>query len=195
MDKKEEILTSVFYLFSIHGYSFSMSNIATQVNLKAPSIYSHFSGKEEMLKIVSNREISEYCTYLDSLYIICEKDVCVESGLKRVFLAIVKYFSSDNRLEFWNNMLVVDQDNLRKEVSGKIYELELYHLSKLKLILSQDAKIAKKFNNDMEGSALLFLAMIQGTLQGLIISHGTIIDVEKYMNKVWKAYWRTVHCC
>ena len=51
MPKKEEILLSTLDLASKYGLkSLSMSQIADSVGIKKPSLYNHFSSKEELIK-------------------------------------------------------------------------------------------------------------------------------------------------
>jgi len=51
MSKKEEILLSTLDLASKYGLkSLSMSQIADSVGIKKPSLYNHFSSKEELIK-------------------------------------------------------------------------------------------------------------------------------------------------
>jgi AcrR family transcriptional regulator len=42
VSKKEEIIKAAAELFSQKGYHLSISDIAKKVNIKPPSIYSHF---------------------------------------------------------------------------------------------------------------------------------------------------------
>ena len=52
MDKKTEILNSAYKHFSKRGYNVSMSDIAKDVGIKTPSLYSHFTSKDEIILIV-----------------------------------------------------------------------------------------------------------------------------------------------
>ena len=54
IDTKERLILAAFELFSEYGYErTSVDQIAKAVGIKAPSIYAHFKGKEEILKAVN----------------------------------------------------------------------------------------------------------------------------------------------
>ncbi len=58
-NKKEEILNAVKELFSQKGYMLSMSDIASSGTIKVPSLYSHFSGKDEIsLQLLRKKSIT-----------------------------------------------------------------------------------------------------------------------------------------
>ncbi len=69
-NKKEEILDIVKGLFSQKGCMLSMSDIAECVKIKVPSLYSHFSSKDEIIYKVVEKEINNY---YDSLIIFFKK--------------------------------------------------------------------------------------------------------------------------
>ena len=51
MERKEEIIQATFMLASKNGIdNVSMSQIATQLRIKKPSLYNHFRSKDEIIK-------------------------------------------------------------------------------------------------------------------------------------------------
>ena len=58
MSTKERILDEALTLFSENGYDgTSVEQIAEKVGIKAPSLYKHFKGKEDILNaIIDNAE-------------------------------------------------------------------------------------------------------------------------------------------
>ena len=57
MTTKDKILNAMTDLFSDKGYATSMSDVAGEVGIKVPSIYNHFSGKDEIILECVKREI------------------------------------------------------------------------------------------------------------------------------------------
>lgn len=82
MDKKHEMLEAGFDLFCEKGYHLSMPELAEKVELKTPSLYSHFRSKDQILTTVIQEEIQ--CFY----YSLKEKMIAVEKmGCKEFFKA------------------------------------------------------------------------------------------------------------
>ena len=51
MNRKEEIIYATLELASLNGLkSVSMSQIAEKVGIKAPSLYNHFTSKDEIIR-------------------------------------------------------------------------------------------------------------------------------------------------
>ena len=50
-NRKEEIIYATLELASVHGLKgVTMAQIAEQAGIKAPSLYNHFSSKEELIR-------------------------------------------------------------------------------------------------------------------------------------------------
>nr|MCR4735058.1 TetR/AcrR family transcriptional regulator [Treponema sp.] len=61
MSTKEKILESSLTLFSKQGYDgTSVEQIAQAVGIKAPSLYKHFKGKEEILNAIIDSAEARY---------------------------------------------------------------------------------------------------------------------------------------
>ena len=53
MERKEEIIQATLMLASKNGIdNVSMSQIATQLGIKKPSLYNHFRSKDEIVKAI-----------------------------------------------------------------------------------------------------------------------------------------------
>ncbi|MCR4939677.1 MAG: TetR/AcrR family transcriptional regulator [Treponemataceae bacterium] len=61
MSTKENILEAALTLFSERGYDgTSVEQIAQAVGIKAPSLYKHFKGKEEILNAIIDSAEARY---------------------------------------------------------------------------------------------------------------------------------------
>jgi AcrR family transcriptional regulator len=63
---KQSILKSALNLFANYGYeNTSLKDIATDLNIKTPSLYNHFKSKDELFTAVINDLKDKYITYID----------------------------------------------------------------------------------------------------------------------------------
>lgn len=177
MDKKTEILDATFSQFCRRGYSVVMSDIAKDVGIKTPSIYSHFSSKDEIILLVVERQIEEYCGFLDTLYANIQQLDWIHK-LEKIYFDIIRYFKNADQVRFYKNILLIDQADLRKKCSAKVFDMELFHLSKLESV----------FPNESEGNALLFLSIIQGALEVELLFYESDDTAEAYITKIWRSY-------
>ena len=61
MGTKDKILESALTLFAANGYDgTSVEEIAQSVGIKAPSLYKHFKGKEDILNMLIDAAESRY---------------------------------------------------------------------------------------------------------------------------------------
>ncbi len=113
--KKQEILEAALNLFSVQGYeATSISQIADAVGIKKASMYSHFSGKQEILDTMLQSGLEEY-----NKRSIFSKDIINSLNLKNENIAInsiiqmiigqVKYIIHDPYISKSRKMLTIEQ--------------------------------------------------------------------------------------
>jgi len=61
-----------------------MSEIAKKVGIKVPSIYNHFSGKDELIWAALELEITEFFTFMDNELMQAEESPSLEK-LRQLF--------------------------------------------------------------------------------------------------------------
>jgi AcrR family transcriptional regulator len=59
VDKKQEILKTRFDIYCEKGYHLSVTELASTVNIKTPSPYSHFESKDEIWSCLSADELKQ----------------------------------------------------------------------------------------------------------------------------------------
>lgn len=187
IDKKGEILEAAYLHFCKRGYNVSMAEIAKSAGIKPPSIYSHFSSKDEIIALIAKREISKYQLFLDQVYE-DHREGTFKERLKSIFFDIIRHFKDNDKLRFWRNLLLIDNDDLRKACSEWIFDLEMDHIEKVKIVFGKNLPSGKTNDEETEGSALLFLAMIQGALEGELLCYRTIKNADDFILKTWQAY-------
>lgn len=102
MERKEEIIQATFMLASKNGIdNVSMSQIATQLGIKEPSLYNHFRSKDEIVKAMYDylrTQAKEKLKITDLDYGKLVKDKSLEEVLK---LTVQNYY----RMSAQNDML------------------------------------------------------------------------------------------
>ena len=112
MERKEEIIQATFMLASKNGIdNVSMSQIATQLGIKKPSLYNHFRSKDEIVKAMYDylrTQAKEKLKITDLDYGKLVKDKSLEEVLK---LTVQNYY----RMSAQNDML-----SFYKDLGGKL---------------------------------------------------------------------------
>ncbi|MEG0979980.1 MAG: TetR/AcrR family transcriptional regulator, partial [Oscillospiraceae bacterium] len=184
---KEEIIASTFKHFASHGYSLSMSEIAKDVCIKTPSLYSHFSGKDEIIYQAIEQEVASYYKFLNKVYK-DNSDKATNEQLKNIFFTVVEYFKINNRLRFWKNVLLINNSDLREKSFKLVFDLENHHLENMKIVFGSNNMQNETNEDEIEANALLFLAMIQGALEAELLLYKTEDNADEYLSKIWSSY-------
>ena len=112
MERKEEIIQATLMLASKNGIdNVSMSQIATQLGIKKPSLYNHFRSKDEIVKAMYDylrTQAKEKLKITDLDYGKLVKDKSLEEVLK---LTVQNYY----RMSAQNDML-----SFYKDLGGKL---------------------------------------------------------------------------
>ena len=103
MERKEEIIQATFMLASKNGIdNVSMSQIATQLGIKKPSLYNHFRSKDEIAKAMYDylrTQAKEKLKITDLDYGKLVKDKSLEEVLK---LAVHNYCKMSTQSEMFS---------------------------------------------------------------------------------------------
>ena len=193
MNTKEEILNATFKLFSEKGYNTSMSDIAKKVGIKVPSIYSHFESKGEIICLVITLEIKSFFDNLvTQISMLDQANEKSEIKLKTFCFSIFTYFSEPDRIRFWKSITLINNQEIREKCRIMVKENEIKMVTLLKpLFLEGESKGEIKCES-LEGSAYLFIAMINGVLDSVLIYHEInyiTSELDNYKKKIWQAYW------
>lgn len=187
MDKKEEIMEASFKLFSESGYSLSMSEIAKEVNLKTPSLYSHFQSKDDIIYICIEREIKRYYEFLDQ--ILNKEYESTEEYLKDLYFSIIDYYSKDRTLRFWKKLGTINNEGLRYKYRTIMNNSENKNRPRYKKIFEIGVEKGEIKKENIEGKRYLFLSMVQGVLDTITLNNREKLDDMEFIEKTWQAYW------
>jgi len=191
MDTKEEILKIVDSLFAQKGYCLSMSEIAKGVGIKVPSIYSHFSGKDEIIQRVTEKEILSFFISV-SEEIDKKNKKTSEEQIRELFYFILNYYKLENRLRFWRNMSLIQEQDLKKRCGSLVREKEKEVYDRLCKVF-KEGQINKEIKEtEIEGLVSLFFVIVRGVMDFMIVYNSEDFDLENYIDKIWKEYWNAV---
>ncbi len=173
---KNEILEQALYYLSTNGVKFTMSQLATSLQISKKTIYTMFDSKETLLlEVIENsfREIKR------SEKQIIESDLKLEEKIKKLIIVLPDRYQNLN----WYKVGEL------KEKYPKIYEVLIYHLQsdwKPTLdLLQQGIKegVLKDFNVDV------FKLIVEGTMEHILSNHQQIDyyqELEEMMNILMK---------
>lgn len=188
MDRKDGLLQIARDLFTEKGYETSLSDIAAVAGMKVPSLYSHFSSKDELFTIVIEREINRLFDFVCSTM----EDMKADGqniSLERLYWNTIHYFSQDNRLRFWRFIYVIGNQELRMRCLELMLRRErrneeIYTRFFRKAVEDQEIRPDR-----VREAQCLFLAMMRGVLDVMYTVDSLEFDVDLYAERVWKAFW------
>jgi AcrR family transcriptional regulator len=190
LDKKQEIIKAAYELFCEKGYHLSLSEIANAVGIKTPSLYSHFSNKDEILDLMIQEEIYQYYRFLEEKIIEIEP-MNIKDAMKNLFIFFIDYFSEYKRLRFWRTIPLLPNEQLRNTSSNLIKEKDKKYKQQL-LAYFMKGVYEGEINPDVTESTLhLYLCMIQGVLDAMLLYPNDFED-NILPEEVFEAYWEGI---
>lgn len=194
MSTKEKILEDSLTLFSKQGYDgTSVEQIAQSVGIKAPSLYKHFKGKEEILNAIIDSAEARYEESFGS-----EKNIgkLPESREEFVLATMGKLsFTMHDPLIRKIRMLLVQEQfrnprfaqiTTKHQMEGvqKMYERIIEGMMKKGLFIEEDPQM---LSVELTGPAVLLIAKADREPQS---SEQILKDLEKHIRHFCKVYMK-----
>ena len=188
MDKKEKILEVTDALFADKGYNVSMSDIAKEVGIKVPSIYSHYSGKDEIILLVIEREINRFYSFLlEEMKNM--KEVNCEEKLKKLYYLILNYYKQENRLRFWRGISLIQNTELKMQCGNLVREKEKEVSEKLHQIFTEGMKNNRIEGIDAQSMVSFYFVLVRGVMDMMLVYQNVETDLDLFFDKIWREYW------
>lgn len=191
MSTRNELIIAMQSLFAEKGQSASMSELASKVGIKTQSVYSHFENKDDILWITIKLEINTFFEKLD-MAIDSATQLNSEKGLKYILDFIIDYFNSYSSLKFWRNIPLIQNVSLRLKCQNMIEEHEKLLIKKLSILFNNGLKANELKSENIEGSMILFISMIHGLLDGILLYYDRLNNAHTYIDITWNAYWNGI---
>lgn len=188
MEKKDQILEATDVLFADKGYNVSMSDIAKSVGIKVPSIYSHYSGKDEIILLVIEREINRFYAFLLKEIKTMEAVSC-EEKLKKIYYLILNYYKQENRLRFWRGISLIQNPELKMQCGNLVRDKEKLVSEELKQIFTEGMKINRIEGIDAQGMVAFYFVLVKGVMDMMIVYQNEVTDLELFFDNIWNEYW------
>ena len=185
---RERIIAVAHDLFSEKGYNATLDEIAKAVGFRTPSIYSHFECKEELFLIVISQEIDDFFRAFE---IELEKLIgqSTYDQLKGSFFFVIAYFKRKGRIRFWRNIPLISKESLRNQCRELFLRNDQKFTQKMIEMFKKGVERKELRPDVKESSAFLWLAMIQGILDGILLYDGDEYFLESFATSTWEAFW------
>ncbi len=187
MDKKQEILNAAFDIFCEKGYHLSVSELASAVKIKTPSLYSHFESKDEIIEQVIRNEIQRYYHSLGERMVKAENLSCKEA-MKNLYEFMIEYFSKDNRLRFWRAIPFIPNQQLHSLCVQLISEKDAIFKQQMQRCFLKGQSQGEIRQDACPGALRLYFCMIQGVLDGMFLYSEELVNVRN-ADELFEAYW------
>jgi len=188
---KDKIINAMIQEFSIKGYMASMSDISKHVGIKVPSIYSHFTSKDEIIYRAVERELSVHYQFLTTVYDELKKQPAIVI-LRGVYFGVIKYYSNQEKLRFIHNIELIPHQQLYTKCKELQKEQMQNILKGIEKIFEQGYAQGEIRGGIQEGYHYLYVTMVQGVLNGLLTFNGQRKLRQDYEKKIWNAFERSI---
>lgn len=188
---KQKIMNEAFKLFSNGDYnSVSLADIAEKVGIKKPSIYAHFSSKEELFLSLIDRELERLYLFLEKTFS-SDKINNVETMLYEFLKKCMEYaVVNTSEVRFMNRILYSPPTNLADQVSIRtaVFNKNV-HTIQLQLIKNciENGEVKEQNLDNLLYSLICF---IRGTLAMVLVDQS--FSLEKF-NFCWQIYWKGIN--
>jgi len=188
---RKRIKKAAYKCFAKKGYSASLDDIAKKVGIKAPSLYAHFGSKEDLFYEVIKEEIESYFIDLEKQFKLLDGQ-SVHDQVSGIFFSAISYFKDKHRARFWRNIPLVKESQLRNKCRQLIQHNDARYTKRLIEIFNQGVENQELRATVDEGSVYLWLALVQGMLDGMLLYEDNPIDMQSYALKAWEAFWNGI---
>lgn len=160
--KKNEIMQQSLVLFAHKGYfGTSMDDIAKAVGIKKGSLYSHYSGKEQIFTAVFDGIVEDYTRFIRKLTAYDEETNCPQK-LAELFTGYVKNCKNNDKMVFWDRYYYYPPEYSKDYILSKTQEIEAFFLERITLIVADGIQRGQIKKGDAGSLALAYYYMMIG---------------------------------
>ncbi|MFJ7995539.1 TetR/AcrR family transcriptional regulator [Peribacillus frigoritolerans] len=175
--------------FTDNGYEgTSMAQIAEDVGIKKPSIYSHFKGKDELFLQVCSDVFADELRFVIN-FIDSNITRPIENFLFDFLMQYKERYEKNDYTKFWLRTSFFPPNHLYDQVINNVNEY-LDKLEELLIPIMDKAMIEEKFSSTIgaERAAVAFLAVLDGIFVEML--YGSPDRLKKRLDASWYLYWR-----
>lgn len=185
---KEKIKSAALALFAKNGFAgTTLAEIAQEVGIKTPSIFSHFKGKEELFLVIFrevNWQIVEHVKQLDHDL----GQASVEEKLHSIFTKNCRFYLEDEaRSIFLKRTMLFPPEFLQEAIVDGFLHSEDALSAILTKIFQQGIESGELRNDRVEKMLAAYYCMIDGILIQIHI-YGKE-QMEARIACIWEHFW------
>lgn len=179
---RERIIAVALDLFSREGYTeTTLKQIATEAGIKAPSIYAHFSGKEELYLEAYRRTQDEYSEFFGHLG---HPDAAPAERLHQLLAGIGEFYLARPALfAFHLRHLVATPASIQSEVSDVLLAYEAQLRSMIRTAYTEGRADGSFTPGDPDEFCDFFLCLMDGVF--LHLRHYDADLFRRRMDSIW----------
>lgn len=177
--------------FARDGYEgASLSQIASEVGIKKPSIYNHYAGKEELFLSILTAISEDYKRFLAARL---EQSVgdSPERQLFRMYKTYIEYFTIDSdRTDFWKRVILFPPAFLKERIMQIVGEVEQLIAPRLAALFAEG--IGRRTIRAFDPGELvtLFYSLVNGYMMGLMMAGPH--DFSNKLERIWTMFWQGI---
>lgn len=176
--RKQDIIEKSLELFATQGYfGTSMDDIARAVGIKKATLYSHFSGKENIFTAVFDLVLEDSLEFNDNLTSY-EKGTHSHEILRRIYTRYIKNCRNNFKMTFWDRYYYYPPEYLKDYILQKTYEVEMVFMNRIIAIIDEGIANKEIVNKNSSDIALAFYNIMIGFAMGIKFYDGKDIDAE-----------------
>lgn len=187
MDMKIKILEAADSLFADKGYQLSMSEIANEVGIKVPSIYSHYTGKDDIIFHIVKQEMKNFYVQITEEYL-TRLSKPFDQSLEELYYFILNYYSKENRLRFWRNISLIQNEELKKACVSYLVEQEKLLSTHLEVMFKEGIESGKWKGKDSKKMVTFYLILIRGVMDWMIVYQNSEEQKDTFFKEIWQEY-------
>lgn len=163
---KTVIFKEALRLFAEKGYDgASMSELARAVGIRKASLYSHFPGKEAILRDLLDAILKKHLYSVNS--IVKNVEGSNRDKLEQIFKSYIYYCKDNQEIDFWTRFYYFPPEALKEEIHRKTHEVESYFEEKIESIFEEGIKQGEFHDRRAPDMMLSFYYMMIGFVLSL----------------------------
>ncbi len=184
----QRIIQQAYKIYVEKGYErMTLSLIAKKIGIKKPSLYYHFSSKEEIFLVLIEKQFEELNHFFEH-EILCMCDTYTTNELYyQMFKKIIIYINEDpTRKKFWHNIFFNPPIDFKQNIKTKVLTFaEIFMQGMMNTVeLNNQGDALEEMKRTIIDS---FVAYIFGIIS-LMIYDEELVTIDK-LEVFWKIYW------
>lgn len=186
----KKILDCASELFSKGCYNcVSLSEIASMAGIKKPSIYAHYSSKEELFLSVIDEELEKVCLYMDKIFDEI-RDLKSENALYELLKNFTEHFFNDSISRgIYRCLLYTPAIGLQEQIYARTRAFDEKMINIQLRIMKQGIASGEIKDENMDYLIYSFSSLIKGNFAMILRDDDYSLDK---LNYCWEIYWNGI---